>query len=275
MAKRSIRWVMFTLLGLSACDVTAPDLELDPSQLIVASVTFAGSDTIRLFLGRMVEGRGTTAGLADRMVEVRTPHGVVTLEPDGECGTLGFPGACFTSALPTPLSEGDVLELSIENAPSAIVGRTAVPARPATENAQDPIVVSERHLDNRLIVFDLPRIIEQPGRVELESGRLIVFRPDAEATECPTRSNPPEGFDLAEGEIVQVRVFPQGCGPLIGADSIVGHFHLVRYDPELSRMREALEGADEVRIEDASAGIENAFGFFGAAAATPVHLRVR
>lgn len=278
---------------LAGCGAATAPISPPQESVAVHSVLAPGAKTAAVMLTRFDPDGGEARFQRVSGADVRLVRGADTLRlqeaPAGFRDCLADPLApgegepvrpgCYAAAVPEGLRQGVRYELRISFAGGGTArGAVTIPAAPEILAPLPGRIVSvvtpQGPVQGSRDAFFPVRWTVPAGAGRIEIG---IVRPQAyrdgrrlEGVECRLQQGPlPE--DLARIDSVTHQVVGAFCarGPDVAAwDSITAQLVLTAYDTAYARYAREVLSAGSVRGSRASAGIEGAFGVFGAASSS-------
>lgn len=275
------------LLAAGACELIPPPTYVreNPDQLLVHAVLQAGRDSVSVLVTRaghtdvpvhvsgarvQVLGPGGAAVLAEAVAGA-PPCLVGEPDPRDPSGRITLGPGCYSGVLPGGVAAGQEYRLEVELAGGQRVrGRTLVPAPPVPRGAADGRRLAGEQSGFALLVEDEPFHWTRSGNpavslhvrvrrawaggVQVSCSAVVGFRDDE------------TGGNLARTDSARASIHVGGCTAgttQVPPDSAELDVLLTSYDE--AYVLYALPPEGGLTREQASAGVEGAFGVFGSA----------
>lgn len=263
----------------------------DPRQLVVHAVLVAGTDAATVVVARVgTQDPEPVSGAQVRVVG----GGVTTVLPEATQGTLhscrpvsGTPGqapqsrtGCYTATLPGGVRPGAEYRLEVDlSSGEQVRGRTVVPAAPVLHAPVDRLRIPARETEWGTLRSLNPFTVRwtADASVSLRGEASRGWTRDTEIRCGASVARDDDEPVTGRPDSVRLGVEVVGCtagqeNPNVRADSVEVRVSVTAYDSAyVAYFRESDGG---IPLEQASSGLEGAFGLFGSAATAFRHVVV-
>jgi hypothetical protein len=268
-----------------ACDFIHPPtyVPTDQDQLVVHAVLNAGGDSVAVLVTRVGRGDSYPPAVSGARVRVIGDAGAGTLVQlmgtAPPCGLAGDPLAgppqptgCYVGVVPGGIRAGAAYQLEVDVPTGERVrGRTVVPAPPVMHAPAERLRVQGEGTDFQTRSVD-PLTVRwtAQGPVSVSSTVGRVWAPGVEAPVCHVGL---EGQSMRPAHVtadsLRAMLYLHGCNAgqtRVQPDSVEVLVGVTAYDSAYVAYNRERDPGNGIPLDEASAGLEGAFGLFGSAA---------